>query len=382
MDCKKAEFDLDPNVTFLNCAYMSPLLNTVEEAGIQGIKRKRRPHIIPPTDFFDETDILRKEYAKLVHCSEPNRLVVIPSASYGMANVAKNVEIKAGDNIIVAGEQFPSNVYPWMEIANKAQATIKTIAPPNTIDGRGKAWNEQILEAIDEHTRLIAMGNIHWADGTIFDMKAIRAKTTKVGALMAIDGTQSIGAMPFNIDEIKPDALVTASYKSLMGPYSIGMAYYGPALDHGSPIEQNWINRYESENFSNLVNYSDRYQDGALRYEVGEHSNFILVPMLIAAVKKLNEWGPENIQEYCRNLVEPSIQKLREAGYWIEETEYRASNLFGIRLGNQHDMEKIKEALTQANILVSYRGDAIRVSPSIYNDEQDMAKLVSVLTSF
>ncbi len=382
MDCKKAEFDLDPNVTFLNCAYMSPLLNTVEEAGIQGIKRKRRPHIIPPTDFFDETDILRKEYAKLVHCSEPNRLVVIPSASYGMANVAKNVELKAGDNIIVAGEQFPSNVYPWMEIANKAQATIKTIAPPNTLDGRGKAWNEQILEAIDEHTRLVAMGNIHWADGTIFDMKAIRAKTTKVGALMAIDGTQSIGAMPFNIDEIKPDALVTASYKSLMGPYSIGMAYYGPSLNHGSPIEQNWINRYESENFSNLVNYSDRYQDGALRYEVGEHSNFILVPMLIAAVKKLNEWGPENIQEYCRNLVEPSIQKLREAGYWIEETEYRASNLFGIRLGNQHDMEKIKEALTQANILVSYRGDAIRVSPSIYNDEQDMAKLVSVLTSF
>lgn len=382
MDCKKAEFDLDPNVTFLNCAYMSPLLNTVEEAGIQGIKRKRRPHIIPPTDFFDETDILRKEYAKLVHCSEPNRLVVIPSASYGMANVAKNVELKAGDNIIVAGEQFPSNVYPWMEIANKAQTTIKTIAPPNTLDGRGKAWNEQILEAIDEHTRLVAMGNIHWADGTIFDMKAIRAKTTKVGALMAIDGTQSIGAMPFNIDEIKPDALVTASYKSLMGPYSIGMAYYGPSLDHGSPIEQNWINRYESENFSNLVNYSDRYQDGALRYEVGEHSNFILVPMLIAAVKKLNEWGPENIQEYCRNLVEPSIQKLREAGYWIEETEYRASNLFGIRLGNLHDMEKIKEALTQANILVSYRGDAIRVSPGIYNDEQDMAKLVSVLTSF
>ncbi|WP_018127844.1 aminotransferase class V-fold PLP-dependent enzyme [Balneola vulgaris] len=382
MDCKKAEFDLDPNVTFLNCAYMSPLLNTVEEAGIQGIKRKRRPHIIPPTDFFDETDILRKEYAKLVHCSEPNRLVVIPSASYGMANVAKNVELKASDNIIVAGEQFPSNVYPWMEIANKAQATIKTIAPPNTLDGRGKAWNEQILEAIDEHTRLVAMGNIHWADGTIFDMKAIRAKTTKVGALMAIDGTQSIGAMPFNIDEIKPDALVTASYKSLMGPYSIGMAYYGPSLNHGSPIEQNWINRYESENFSNLVNYSDRYQDGALRYEVGEHSNFILVPMLIAAVKKLNEWGPENIQEYCRNLVEPSIQKLREAGYWIEETEYRASNLFGIRLGNQHDMEKIKAALTQANILVSYRGDAIRVSPSIYNDELDMAKLVSVLTSF
>ncbi|HBX65139.1 MAG TPA: aminotransferase, partial [Balneolaceae bacterium] len=92
------------------------------------------------------------------------------------------------------------------------------------------------------------------------------------------------------------DALICAGYKWLMGPYSIGLAYYGPALDDGNPVEENWINRYESENFANLVNYNDEYQPGALRYEVGEHSNFILVPMMLKAVQQLNQWGVENIQ--------------------------------------------------------------------------------------
>jgi len=166
-----------------------------------------------------------------------------------------------------------------------------------------------------------------------------------------------------------------------MGPYSIGMAYYSSEFDSGTPIEQNWINRFESENFANLVNYNANYQPGALRYEVGEHSNFILVPMMLEALKKLNEWNPENIYTYLVELVEEPISKLRSAGFIIEETQYRASNLFGIRLGAQHNMDKIKSDLSEANVFVSYRGDAIRVSPNVYNDSNDLATLVNVLTA-
>jgi selenocysteine lyase/cysteine desulfurase len=159
------------------------------------------------------------------------------------------------------------------------------------------------------------------------------------------------------------------------------MAYYGPELDSGTPIEQNWINRFESSNFANLINYNDEYQPGALRYEVGEHSNFILVPMMLQALKKLNDWKPENVHQYLVDLVEGPISELRNAGYRIEESKYRASNLFGIRLGEHHDMDKIKFELSDANIFVSYRGDAIRVSPNIYNDSNDLSTLVDVLTS-
>lgn len=381
MDCKKNEFDLDPSITYLNCAYMSPLMHSVEKAGIEGIKGKRRPNSISGTDFFTDSEILREEFSKLINSPEPNRSVVIPSVSYGMANVANNLSLSSDDNIIVVGEQFPSNVYPWMEVAKKAGAQIKTISPLHDVLNRGERWNNDILAAIDENTKLVACGHIHWADGTIFDLKAIRAKTNTVGAWLVIDGTQSIGALPFDIQEIQPDALIAAGYKSMMGPYSIGMAYYGKALDDGTPIEQNWINRFESENFANLVNYNENYQSGALRYEVGEHSNFILVPMLLEAVRKLNEWNPENMQQYLIDLAEKPIEELRKHGFIIEKTKYRASNLFGIRLGRNHSMEKIKARLDNANVFVSYRGDAIRVSPNVYNDSKDLDVLVHSLIS-
>ncbi len=379
-DSKKHLFQLDPNVTYLNCAYMSPLMKSVEEAGIQGVQRKRNPYKVSGEDFFTESDELRAEFAKLINSHESNRCVIIPSVSYGMANVAKNIALKPGENIIVVGEQFPSNVYPWMEIVDRSGAELISVAPPEDSLNRADSWNKQILNSITDKTKLVACGNIHWADGTIFDLVSIRQKTYENGALLAIDATQSLGALPLDVNKIQPDALIAAGYKSLMGPYSMAMAYYGPALDDGIPIEQNWINRFESENFANLVNYSDKYQPGALRYEVGEHSNFILVPMMLEALKNLNEWKPGNIQSYLDDLVREPIQKLKETGYKIEEEGKRASNLFGIRLGEQHDMDTIKHTLTERNILVSYRGDAIRVSPNVYNEESDMNKLVEALT--
>ncbi|GAB5409445.1 MAG: aminotransferase class V-fold PLP-dependent enzyme [Balneolaceae bacterium] len=360
---------------------MSPLIKSVEEAGIKGVLRKQQPWKVQGEDFFNESEELRKEFSKLISSTDPNRCVIIPSASYGMANVANNLTLREGDEILVVGEQFPSNVYPWRSVAQKSGANITTIPPPETNHNRAKIWNENILNAINPNTKLVACGHIHWADGTLFDLKSIRQKTKEVGSLFVIDGTQSVGAVPFNTEELQVDALVVAGYKSLMGPYSIGMAYYGEAFDSGIPVEENWINRFESENFANLVNYNDRYQPGALRYEVGEHSNFILVPMMLEAIKSLNSWGVENIKTYCDDLVSEPISKLKKAGFFIEDQEYRVSNLFGIRLGKDHNMDEIKQKLTRENIFISYRGDAIRVSPNVYNDSEDLATLVKALIS-
>ena len=212
---------------------MSPLMKTVEEAGIAGIRRKVQPNSVSGEDFFTESEELRREFGKLINCAEPNRLVIIPSVSYGMANVANNIELEAGDEILVIDEQFPSNVYPWMTIAKESGAIIKTINAPDTREQRGKKWNELILDAINQKTKMVACGHIHWADGTLFDLMSIRKKTKEVGAWLIIDGTQSVGAFPFDVQKIQPDALIAAGYKSLMGPYSIGMAYYSSTFDGG-----------------------------------------------------------------------------------------------------------------------------------------------------
>ena len=379
MNCKKTAFQLDSTVTYLNCAYMSPLLKTVQEAGIAGIRRKRNPWQISPEQFFGETDELRKDFAKLINSKQPERVVVVPSVSYGMANVARNLPVSKGDQIVVTGEQFPSNVYPWMTLAKERGAELITAEPPDDVSQRGKIWNERILEAISTKTKMVAVGNVHWADGTLFNLEAIRERTRDVGAWLVVDGTQSVGALPFDVQEIEPDALVCAGYKWLLGPYSIGMAYYGPALDGGRPVEENWINRDKSEDFAGLVNYSEDYQPGALRYEVGEHSNFILVPMMLAALRQLTSWGVGNIQDYCRSIVTDSVNRLVAAGYQIEKDEYRAAHLFGIRMGKQHDSDQIKKVLDDEKILVSWRGDSIRISPHVYNTKEELARLSELL---
>jgi len=133
--------------------------------------------------------------------------------------------------------------------------------------------------------------------------------------------------------------------------------------------------------FAALVLYQEAYQPVALRYEVGEHSNFILVPMMLAALKQINKWKPENIQEYCARITRKPIELLREGGFWIEDENYRGHHLFGIRLPKHADIGKIKQQLQKNKISVSVRGDALRVSPNIYNSESDLMKLVKVLTN-
>lgn len=365
---------------YLNCAYMSPMLKSVEKKGIEGIHKKRNPAVVTGEGFFTDTEKVRREFAKLIN-GQANRVVLVSSVSYGMANVVNNIKLSDSDNIIVAAEQFPSNYYPWHRVSQDTGAKLKVIAPPDELVNRGKSWNERLLEAIDPNTKLVALGNVHWADGTLFNLKEIRKRTRDVGALLVIDGTQSVGALPFDVKEIQPDALVCAGYKWLMGPYSLGLAYYGEYFDQGKPVEENWINRLHSENFARLVNYETNYQPGALRYGVGEHSNFILLPMLLEAVKQINQWKPKVIQQYCAGITRRPITILQDAGYWVEDEKFRGHHLFGVRLPVHAEANKIKKALQKNKISVSFRGDAIRVSPNLYNSEADLMKLVRVLVS-
>lgn len=376
MKCQRQKFNLQRKHAYLNCAYMSPLMKNVENAGIEGIKKKRKPFHISPDDFFNETEILRRHYSQLIDNPEPNRIVLIPSVSYGLANVINNFPFKDGE-ILLCDEQFPSNVYPWWRLKEKG-FDVKTVAPTDS-SKRGESWNEKILESITEKTRAVSIGHVHWSDGTLFQLEKIRSKLDEVGGLLIIDGTQSVGAFPFSVKKIRPDALICAGYKWLMGPYSIGLAYYSSVFDNGTPVEENWINRLESDNFAQLVNYEESYREMSLRYEVGEHSNFILVPMLHKAIKQLVKWQPENIQSYTKELMSNVVEELTESGYQIEVEQYRAHHLFGVRLPENIDLENLKNALRKNRVSVSLRGDAVRISPNVYNDEMDVRKLLKAM---
>lgn len=381
MDCQKHLFSLPDDHHYLNCAYFSPLMKSVEEAGIRGVQQKREPWHTTPDHFFNQSNVLRSLFARLTHSEHANNIAIIPSASYGLSTIAKNLPAKSSKKIIVVGEQFPSNVYPWMRYCQDSGCKLQIIEPPAQFKNRGRKWNEHILDAIDSNTLMVAIGHIHWTDGTLFDIEAIGKRAREVGAYLVIDGTQSVGALPFDIQTIKPDALICAGYKWLMGPYSIGLGYFSEQFLNGIPLEEGWIERKDSENFAGLVNYTDEYQPGAVRYDVGERSNFILVPMLIKALEQLLEWQPANIQQYCRQLTHDLAASLPQYGYRIEDPDWRAHHLFGIHLPDHINVNNLQQKLTRNNIHLSVRGSALRVSPHVYNNEKDIAALQQVLIS-
>ncbi|MCP9755544.1 aminotransferase class V-fold PLP-dependent enzyme [Lacihabitans sp. CCS-44] len=383
---KKEFFSLPENIHYLNCATMSPLPKVVEEAGIKGLLRKSQPYEITQEHFFDTAINVKKKFAKLINCIDYEQIAIMPSVSYGMATVVKNILKRGFSNhktkIVLVGEEFPSDVYGWRElVAEKPQLSIETIHAPEELDNRGQNWNSKLLEALDQEALLVCISPTHWAEGTLFHLEEIKQKCAENDILFIIDATQHLGAYAFDIQKIQPDFLVAATYKWLLGPYGTTLAYFGKYFDNGFPLEQTWIGRKNSQDFKNLINYQSEYQGGAFRYNMGEFSNFINLPMVEKALDLLIDWQPEEIHKYAKKLGKPYIERLKKAGYWIENKDFRAAHLFGIRLPENLKIETIQKALADQKVFVSYRGNAIRLSINVWNDEVDMEIFTETLVN-
>lgn len=377
--CQRHAFSLPERLHYLNAAYMAPQARAVEAAGMAAILRRRVPSRMTPADFFVDSDRARSAFARLIGVPDPKRVAIVPSASYGLAVVARNLPIRSGQNIVVLHEQFPSNVYAWRRLCQTSGATVRTVATPESTPGRGRRWNERLLDAIDRETALVAVPHVHWAEGTRFELAAVGRRAREMGAAFVIDGTQSIGAHPFSLEEIRPDAVVCAAYKWLLGPYSFGFAYFGERFEDGVPLEETWISREGSDDFRRLVHYTDAYVPGALRYDVGERSNFILTPMAIAGLELVLEWQPPRIQEYCAALTAELVSEARTLGFFLEDDEYRASHLFGIRIPDGIEPDRVATQLAAHEVSASLRGRCLRIAPHVYNTGDDVAALAAVL---
>ncbi len=378
LECQRPAFQLPRDYHYLNCAYMGPLPTVAEEAGFEAIRQKRMPTSIIPPDSFWETDGLRRRFADLVGSSEPERVAIHPAVSYGVATAARNLSAGPGQNIVLTHEQFPGNVYSWRRMAAESGAEIRSVAPAPGPD-RGRSWNERLLEAIDSHTAIVAVPNVHWTDGTLFNLVEIGRRCRDVGAALVVDATQSLGALPLDVAAVQPDALICATYKWLLGPYSMAFTWFGPRFDDGEPLEETWIARERSNQFQHLVDYQDEYLPGAVRYDMGERSSFFLAPVAAASLDLLLEWEPERIQDYCRRLTAGFLEQVREIGYSVEAMEWRSSHLFGLRMPQGVDLVALKESLAHRNVYASLRGSALRLAPNVYNDDEDIGVLLEVL---
>ena len=380
LSSQKNLFQLPDDIVYLNCAYMSPLLKSVEEAGINGMVRKRNPSSIKPEDFFNEAEEVRLKLGNIINAS-PQQIAIVPSASYGLKSVINNLPVNNGKHAITVAEEFPSDYYTILNWCKKNDKELKVISPPNYSGDRGKNWNDKILETINTDTAVVIISSIHWTDGTKFDLQKIGERCKEVNALFVVDGTQSVGALPIDVTTYHIDALICAAYKWLLAPYSIGFAYFSEYFNQGIPLEDTWMNKPNANDFNRLTSYVDGYKPGAARYNVGEFSNFILLPMLNAALVQIIDWKVNLIQDYCGNLIKPLVQLLKEKDFWIEDENYRTNHLFGFLLPQTISSTHLLEKLQERKIFVSIRGDAIRVSTHLYNTERDIEMLIEVLST-
>jgi selenocysteine lyase/cysteine desulfurase len=370
--CQRELFDLPDNVAYLNCAYTSPLLKVAQEAGRIAMQAKAHPWTITAADFFTSADTARELFARLVGCNTDD-VALVPAVSYGIALAARNLPLARGQSIIILQDQFPSNVYPWMRRAHEKNAVVKTVQRPPDSD-----WTSAVLEAIDSDSAIVAVQNCHWTDGTLLDLVEIGKKCRTEKAALVLDGIQSIGAMPFAIEDVQPDFLVAASHKWLLGAYSFGFCYVAPQWHAGTPLEENWFNRAGSEDFARLVDYRETYQPGARRYDQGEASNFFLSPIAAAGIRQILEWGVENISETLRRKTNAIAARAQQMGLDVAPDRVRAPHLIGLSKpgGFSKDLPNL---LAQDNVFVSVRGESVRISPHLFTTDEDIDRLFTVL---
>ena len=378
MKSQKHLFQLPDEIHYLNCAYMSPLLKSVEEKGIEGMQRKRNPVSIKPADFFTDAVGVRQKFARMVQC-DPAQVAIMPAVSYGMNSIIRNIAYKKGQHALTLSEEFPSCYYTAQRWCKDHGAELRVIARKDDLPRKGGDWNERILDAISSDTAFVVMASVHWMNGTKFDLEKIGARCHAVGAKLIVDGSQSVGALPMDVKKANIDALICAAYKWLMGPYSTALSFIHEDFNDGIPLEESWMTRPDSERFDRLTQYQDGYKPGAIRFDVGQSSNFIFLPMLDEALDQLLEWGVKEIQEYGRKLGEPLISYFLDKGIPVDDEAYRACHLMGLQLPDSTNGEALVNEFNSRNIFVSLRGNNIRISINVFNTEADVAELIAAL---
>ena len=376
LPCQRHLFEIPRDVCYLNSAYMGPMPGPVRDAGAAGLLRRAAPWKIRAEDFFEPAETVRRQIGDLIHAS-PERIALVPNAANGIAVVAKNLSLRPSQQIVVLADQFPSNMYSWLGLTRRG-ARVKVVEAPAGRH-RGRQWNERLLAAIGPDTGLVAIEACHWTDGTLFDLASVARRCREVGAWFVVDATQTIGIEPLDVGSIQPDALIAHPYKSLLASYGLGFACFSDRLADGSPLEESWLMRRGSEDFSRLVDYQESYALGMRRYDSSTRVNLPLVSMLSASLELFRQWQPARVRAYCLDVSKKLIACAQRAGYDVPEDGEHAAHIFGIRPPQGTDLQALRRALQDGQVYVSVRGDAIRVSTHVYNDQLDIDRFGDVL---
>ena len=370
---ERAHFEVPDDVVYLNCASLAPRLKAVSTAGRAALDRMAAPWTVRTPDWFRDAKTLSATFARLIG-APPECATLVPSVSYGVAVAARNVPLGAGENIVLVDQEYPSNYYSWRRLANERGAAIRTVRSE-----LGVSLTEAVVAAIDRDTAVVAVGNCRWTDGCLLDLPRVGQAARRRGAALVVDASQSLGAYPLEVSECHPDFLVGVGYKWLLGPYGLGYLYAAERWHaDGEPLEESWLHRAGSDNFTALVDYTPHYNPGAERFGQGESAQFYLLPMAIAALAQITAWTPEYVNRQLRAWTEELVSRAEPLGFTAPPPEQRAGHMVGLSsaCGFRPDLVS---ALAERGVYVSVRGSCIRVAPHLHSGADALDRFIDAL---
>jgi selenocysteine lyase/cysteine desulfurase len=369
-------FDMPREVCYLNAASYSPLPLKTQEAGRAAVLRKGTPWKLAASFAGEQHERARAAAARLIN-ADPADIALIPSISYGVATAAKLLTIERGTRVIVLENDHSSPVLEWQARADAQGFTVETVRRPDDGD-----WTSAVLEAIERPgaspVSLASISSVHWSDGGLIDVDRIGAALRQRGAKFLIDATQSAGVLPLDVRQLDPDFVIFPTYKWLLGPYGRAFLYVAKRHQNGIPLEQTSAGR-RNVRAENAVYFTDLdYVADARRFDMGERDHFVSMEMASIGMEMMAEWGAAAVAQRLGMLTKGIAEGLRGNGIRLPDPRFCAPHI--LSLGFRDGMPAgLVEGLAAEGVYVAPRLGRLRVSPHVYNDEEDVERFVAAL---
>ena len=317
----------------------------------------------------------RKAGAQLLNC-QPDEVSLVGPTSLALSFVASGLNFRKGDNILIYHDDYPSNVYPWMALAEKG-VKVRLL----NIRNLGAIRKVDVMGQVDEDTKLVALASNHFISGHRLDHDAIGSFLRERGVLFCLDAIQTLGAFPTTVENV--DFLAADAHKWLLGPCGAGVFYVKKDLQEKlNPQVYGWHN---VRNPNYVAQDKIEFRSGAAKFEAGTH-NLIGLIGLLAAMELALELGVENIGRELLRKRAWLIPALQAKGYTVLNAEAKQENVSGITafFVPGKDMGALHQKLSENGVVASLRTDRklqkyIRLSPHFYNTDAELQRVVELL---
>lgn len=389
----------NPSIVYLDNAGKSALPKSVEDAGVQGLRSKSEPWLPAPGSQRD-VEQLRDLFSQVIHAGSKDNIAICPSTAFSMTMAARNIvrtgRLAAGQTVLLLEVEMASAVYPWQDACKEVGASLKVVATPDWT-AAGASWTASILAALDDTVAVLALPQVHWCDGSLIGLEEISAHIRTVPAvrrpMLVVDVTQSAGAMPIDVQQLRPDFLACSVHKWLLGPYGMSLCYVSSELmSSWQPLDQHERSRLGSDQSQwDEVNpfhlpaagYPEAFMQGARRLDAGGRPSFVLVPMLLQSLRLVLRWT-DATQAYMHNLTDPLAKGLQARfgeQLTIIPAAHRCGHILGVRLrGSEGNLSAIAAALKGLGVITAVRGGCLRIAPYLYSTVRDMHVFEALFT--